>query len=150
MVRPLRLARVAAQAEVLVVRRQVAGIVRRAILGAVAVVFALGVLVIAHIIAYLALRQYAQFGPIPAAGIVLGVDLAFAIVFGLLASGQVADPVMEEAVRLRDESLEQARQSLTLAAMVAPLTRIAADTGLIRLAMRLLGLPFRRRRSQEG
>ena len=93
MVRPLRLARVAAQAEVLVVRRQVAGIVRRAILGAVAVVFALGVLVIAHIIAYLALRQYAQFGPIPAAGIVLGVDLAFAIVFGLLASGQVADPI---------------------------------------------------------
>jgi len=146
MVRPLRLARVAAKAEILVVRRQITGIVRRAILGAVAAIFALGVLIIAHIIAYLALRQYAQFGPIPAAGIVLGVDLAITIVFAVLASGHPADPIMEEAIRLRDQSLEQARQSMTLAAMVAPVTRIAADTGMIRLAVRLLGSPFRRGR----
>jgi hypothetical protein len=150
MVRPLRLARVAAQAEMLVVRRQVTGLVRRAILGAVAAIFALGVLIIAHIIAYLALRQYAQFGPIPAAGIVLGVDLVVTIIFGVLASGQPADPIMEEAIRLRDQSLEQARQSLTLAAMVAPITRIAADAGVIRLAIRLLSAPFRRSRHHGG
>jgi len=146
MVRPLRLARVAAQAEVIVVRRQVAGIARRAILGLVAAIFGLGVLIMAHIIAYLALRQYALFGPIPAASIVLGVDLAITIVFGVLASGHPADPIMEEAVRLRDQSLEQARQSMTLAALLAPLMRILADTGMIRLVLRLLGSPFRRRR----
>jgi hypothetical protein len=149
MVRPLRLARVAAQAEMLVVRRRVAGLVRRAILGAVAAVFALGVLIMAHIIAYLALRQYALLGPIPAAGIVLGADLVVAVIFGVLASGHPADPVMEEAILLRDQSLEQARQSLTLAALAAPVTRIAADTGIIRLAIRLLGSPFRRGR-QHG
>jgi hypothetical protein len=47
---------------------------------------------------------------------------------------------------VRDQSLEQARQSMTLAAMVAPLTRIAADTGILRLALRLLGSGFRRKR----
>jgi hypothetical protein len=138
MVRPLRLARVAAQAEVLVVRRQVAGYARRAIWGAVAAVFAMGVLILAHIIAYLALRQYAQFAPIPAAAIVLGVDLVITIIFAAMASGTAPDPILEEAKHLRDQSLEQARQSMTLAAMIAPVARIAADTGLVRLLMRLL------------
>jgi hypothetical protein len=137
MVRPLRLARVAAQAEALVVRRQVAGYARRAIWGALAAVFALGVLILAHIIAYLALRQYAQFTSIPAAAIVLGVDLVITIIFAAMASGNAPDPIMEEAKRLRDQSLEQARQSLTLAAMIAPAARLAADTGLVRLLMRL-------------
>jgi hypothetical protein len=148
MVRPLRLARVAAQAEVLVVRRQVAGYARRAIWGAIAAVFALGVLILVHIIAYLALRGYAQFGPIVAAAIVLGVDLVIAVIFGAMASGTAPDPIMEEARRVRDQSLEQARQSMTLAAMIAPITRIAADTGMFRLAMRLL-IPGRRRAARE-
>jgi hypothetical protein len=138
MLRPLRLARVAAQAEVLVVRRQVAGYARRAIWGVVAAIFALGVLILAHIIAYLALRQYAQFGAILAAAIVLAVDLVITIIFAAMASGQAPDPVMEEARRVRDQSLEQARQSMTLAAMIAPATRLAADMGIVRMAMRLL------------
>jgi hypothetical protein len=144
MIRPLRLARVAARAEVLVVRRQVAGIVRRAIMALIAGVFAMGALILAHIIAYMALRQYAEFGSIPAAAIVLGADFLLAAIFGIMASGQVSDPVLEEARQMRDQSLEQARQSLTLAAMVAPLTRVAADMGLVRMMVRLLGSGFRR------
>lgn len=120
------------------VRRKVAGYARRAIWGAVAAVFALGVLILAHFIAYLALLQYARFAPIAAAAIVLGVDLVITIIFGAMASGNAPDPILEEATRVRDQSLEQARQSLTLAAMIAPVTRIAADTGMVRLLMRLL------------
>jgi hypothetical protein len=143
MIRPLRLVRVAAQAEVLVVRRQVAGLINRAILAVVAAIFALAVLILAHVIAYLALRQYAHFAPILAAAIVLAVDAVIAIVFGVMASGHPADPILEEARRVRDQSLEQARQSLTLAAMVAPATRLVADTGLLRFAMRQLRRPQR-------
>jgi len=145
-VRPLRLARVAAQAEILVVRRQMAGYARRAIWAALAAVFAMGVLILAHLIAYMALRQYALFGPIPAAGIVLAADLVITLVFAFMAAGEIRDPILDDAIRLRDHSLDQARQSLTLAAMLAPLTRVAADTGLIRMVLRLFSSAFRRPR----
>lgn len=143
--RPLRLARVAAQAEILVVRRQMAGYARRAIWAAAAVLFAVGVLIMAHIIAYLALRQYAGLAAIPAVAIVLAADLVIAVIFAVLAAGSTPDPILDDAIRLRDQSLDQARQSLTLAALVAPLTRIAAETGLIRMLLRLVSRGFRKK-----
>ena len=136
--RPLRLTRAAARAEVLVLRRQAAGIVRRAVMGVVAAVFAIAVLILAHVIAYLALRQYVPLSPILAAAAVLAADALVAILFAVLASRTPTDPVLEEARRLRDQSLEQARQSLTLAAMLAPVTRIASDVGLFRTMFRLV------------
>jgi len=144
--RALRLTRVAAKAEILLLRRLVTVAVRRAILGAVAAVFALAALILLHVIGYLALRQYAQLAPIWAACVVCGVDILIAAVFGLLAGSHPADPIADEARRVRDLSLEQARQSLTLAAMIAPVTRLVADTGLLRLLLKLLGAPFRRKR----
>jgi hypothetical protein len=144
MIRPLRLARVSAKAQALVLRRQVAGAVRRAALGAIAALFGLGALTIAHIIAYMALCQYAHFTPIPAAAIVLGVDALIAIIFGILASFNPADPILQEALRVRDQSMEQARQSLTLASMVAPLTKMIAETGLLRILIRLATGAFRK------
>jgi uncharacterized membrane protein (DUF441 family) len=146
MIRPLRLVRVAAKAQGLAFRRQLAGIVRRAILGVVAGVFALGALTLAHVIADMALVQYAHFQPIAAAGIVLGFDVILAAVFGFLASGAVADPTLSEALRVRDQSLEQARQSLTLASMAAPLTRLLTETGLLRMLFSLVKSTVRRRR----
>jgi hypothetical protein len=77
---------------------------------------------------------------------VLAADLVITIVFAVMASGEVRDPILDDARRLRDQSLDQARQSMTLAAMVAPLTRVAAETGLIRLVLRLVGSAFRRQR----
>ena len=144
MIKPLRLVRVAAKAQGLAFRRQVAGAVRRAVLGAIAALFGLGALIILHIIGYLALVKYAHFESIPAAAIVLGVDVVIAAIFGALASSSAADPVLEEAVRVRDHSLEQARQSLTLASMVAPLTRLLSDMGILRAVFGLLRAGVRR------
>ena len=143
--RTVRLARVAAQAEILLVRRLVSSIVRRAVLGVVAAVFAIAVLILLHVAACLALEQFAHLSPLLSVVIVLVVDLVIAGIFGLLASGKVADPVAEEARRVRDQSLEQARQSLTLAAMLAPATRIVAQTGVLRVLMRAAGVGRARR-----
>jgi hypothetical protein len=145
--RTVRLARVAAQAEILLLRRYVSVAARRAMFGAVAAVFALGVLILLHVVAVMALEAYASLPPIGAVAIVLGVDLALAIIFGLLASGSIADPIADEARRVRDQSIEQARQSLTLAAMLAPATRLVAQTGLLRMVVRALGAGLRRSRA---
>ncbi len=142
--RTVRLARVAAQAEILLVRRIISGVVRRAILGVVAAVFALGVLILLHVIIVMALEQFAHLMPIASVAIVLAVDLIIAVIFGLMANGTIADPVAEEARRVRDQSLEQARQSLTFAAMVAPATRMVAQTGLLRVLVRAAGSAMRR------
>ena len=134
--RTVRLARVAAQAEILLLRRMLTAVVRHAIFGAVAAVFAIAALIGLHIVGVLALEQFAHLSPLASVAIVLAVDLVIAVVFGLLASGKISDPVADEARRVRDQSLEQARQSLTLASMLAPATRLVAQTGVLRLLMR--------------
>jgi hypothetical protein len=146
MIRPLRLVRVAAKAQGLALRRQLAGFIHRAIMGVIAAVFALGALIIAHVIGYMALADYAHFQPVPAAAIVLGVDVVIAALFGFLASGAAVDPVMQDALRVRDQSLEQARQSLSLASMAAPITRLLTETGILRLLVGMLKSTVRRKR----
>ncbi len=144
--RTVRLARVAAQAEILLLRRMLAVAIRRAVFGVVAGIFAIAVLVLLHVVIVQALERFAGLSPILSVAILLVVDLLLAGLFGLLAAGKVADPVADEARRVRDTSLEQARQSLTLAAMIAPATRLVAQTGLVRVIARLAGLGVRRTR----
>ena len=144
--RTVRLARVAAQAEILLLRRYLAAAVRHTIFGAVAAVFAIAVLVLLHVLAVTALEQLAGLSPLASVAIVLGVDILFAAVFGFLATRTIADPMLEEARRVRDTSIEQARQSLTMAALLAPATRVVAQTGLIRVLFNLFGAGVRRSR----
>jgi hypothetical protein len=83
----------------------------------------------------MALLQFAHIPPFDAALIVLGVDLVFMVVFALLASGNVADPVMEEARRVRDQSLTQVRESLTLAALLRPAGRFLGRGHIFRVLL---------------
>ncbi len=106
--------------------------------------FAIAVLVLLHVSAVIVLEQVAGLSPLLSVAIVLAVDLVFAVVFGLLATRRIEDPLIAEARRVRDTSLEQARQSLTLAAMLAPATRVVAQTGLIRVLFNLFGSGVRR------
>jgi len=69
-----------------------------------------------------------------------------AALFGFLASGAAVDPVMQDALRVRDQSLEQARQSLSLASMAAPITRLLTETGILRLLFGMLKSTVRRKR----
>ena len=144
--RTARLARVAAQAEILLLRRQLTAAARRAAFGAVAAVFTIAVLVLLHVLIVTALEQWAGLSPLLAVFIMTVIDLIPAAVFGMFALGKIDDPVADEARRVRDLSLEQARQSLTMAALVAPATRVVAQTGLVRVVFGLLTSGLRRRR----
>jgi hypothetical protein len=46
------------------------------------------------------------------------------MIFGLLASGAMKDPVAEEARLLRDQSLAQIKETLTMAAVLKPAGRL--------------------------
>ncbi len=144
--RTARLARVAAQAEILLLRRQLTVVARRAAFGVVAAVFTIAVLVLLHVLAVDALEQWAGLSPLLSVFIVTVIDLIPAAVFGMFALGKISDPVADEARRVRDLSLEQARQSLTMAALLAPATRVVAQTGLVRMLFGLLTSGLRRKR----
>jgi len=146
--RTVRLARVAAQAEILLLRRMLAVVIRHTIFGAVAAAFAISVFVLLHVLSIEALEQLGGWSSLASAAIVLAVDLIVAAVFGILAMGKITDPIAEEARRVRDTSLEEARQSLTLAAILAQATRVVAQTGLVRVVARSLGAGVRRARRQ--
>jgi hypothetical protein len=140
--RTTRLARLAAEAEILLVRREIKTAIRRAIYGAVAAVFALGALILLHVLGYIALRQYAQLPPIAAAAIILGVDAAITLIFGLLASGAMKDPVAEEARMIRDQSLAQIKDTLTMAAVLRPAGRMLGRKHIYGLVLAALTARF--------
>jgi hypothetical protein len=123
-VRTTRLARLAAEAELLLIRREIKTVIRRAIYGMVAAVFALGALALLHLLGYAALRQYAQLPQVASAGIVLAVDVVIAVIFLLLANGAMPDPVAAEARLIRDQSLAQIKDTLTMAALLKPAGRL--------------------------
>ena len=146
--RTTRLASVAAQSEILLLKRNARSGIRRAIYGAVAAVFGIGVLILLHVLGYMALVQFAHFTPFISAAIVLGVDVVFVLIFGLLASGAVKDPVAEEARALRDQSLAQLRESLQAAALLRPAARLLGRKHIYGLVLATLTARFLGSRSK--
>ena len=140
--RTLRLAQVAAQAEGLVLKRTALRFGKRAAYGAVAAVFALALLVMVHVIGWVALNSLGGITPFWSSVIVFGVDLVLAVLFGLLARGTLPDTVEREALELRDRSLLELRNTALLGLAFGPAGRVAGR-GAFGLAKRLVG---RRRR----
>ena len=136
--RTTQLVRIAAQAEVLLLKRQAKVAQRRVIFGVVAAIFGIAVFVTVHIMAGMALVQYAHLSPFVAVLIVFGADLLVALVFALLASGSVKDPVVEEARELRDRSLAQAKENLSSAAVLMPVGRLLGRKHVYGLALAAL------------
>ncbi len=135
--RLLRLGKIAAQAEGLRWRRLVRRQIMRGIYGAVAAVFALGLLAWLHIAAALALTP--RVGPVWAALILAGVDLVIAGIFGAIAASDKPDRIEREALLVRDEARSQIAEAAVMTAVVGPVLR-RLGLGLVE---RLLG---RRRR----
>src|SRR5690349_11309895 len=89
---------------------------RRAAFGAVALVFALAVLVLGEVTAWFAL--YLRFAAIPTTLILLGINLIIAVTFGLLAMRSSPSRAEREALQVRQQSLDAARGALSLAALL--------------------------------
>jgi hypothetical protein len=131
--RLVRLAKVAAAAEKLRLRRLVRRQLLRAVYGGVAVVFALALLASLHVAGGIALASWV--GPAWAALIVAGVDLVIAAVFGVIAAGNEPDAVEREAMLVSQEARAQMAETAVMATMVAPLARRAGW----RIVDRLIG-----------
>jgi len=124
----LKLARIAAEAERLRLKRHVRRLVMRAIFGAIAGLFLLFAFMSAHVAGYIALRL--RLEPLYAALVVLGVDLVLAILLGVIASRGGEDALEREARDVRDRALGQLRDRAAMVALIGPLARIFGKRGV--------------------
>jgi hypothetical protein len=114
--RAVRLVKVAAEAEILRIQHMLKRQGMRVAFGLVAVVFGLGVLVLANVAAWQLLRLYVS--PISATLILLGVNLVLAAIFGMLAARSSPGRAEREALAIRRRAVNEARSSLALGALV--------------------------------
>ena len=124
--RSINLLKVAAEAELLRLRILLARQGRRAAFGVVAVIFMLGVLVLAEMAGWQVLRLYVA--SISATLILLGINFVIATIFGALAARSSPSHVEREALRIRRQALDAARGTLFFTAAV-PVGRAPANLG---------------------
>ena len=127
-IRSVRLVRIAADAERLRLRRRIRRAVISAVLGGIALLFALFALGAAHLAFYLALNM--RFMPVYSALIVLGVDVGVLLVLGVLAMRGGEDRLEREAREVRDQAMGQVRDNVAFWVMLAPLGRIFGKRGV--------------------
>lgn len=125
MMRPLRLARVAAEAEGLRWRRMTQRIVIRVVFAFVALVFLLGTLAFVHVAVWYWLRIGVGLTQIWTAVTVGGGDLVIAVVLAVLATRSSPGRVEQEALEVRRRALTNMQSNLALSAMLMPLLRMA-------------------------
>jgi hypothetical protein len=128
--RTLRLARVAAEAEGLLLRRRLRGIAIRAGLAAVAGLFAVGALALLHVYAWLRLDPL--WGPENTTLAIAGFDAAVAIVVALFALRTPTDRIAASAAAVRDQALSEMRNVFTVTSMLKPLTGILFEQWMMR------------------
>ncbi len=126
--RLVRLAKIAAQAEALRLRRFARRQAMRGVYGAVAAVFAFGLLAWLHVAGALALTP--RVGPVWAALIVAAVDLVIAGIFGAIAASNSPDRIEREALVVREEARSQLAEAAVMTAVVGPVMR-RAGLGLL-------------------
>jgi hypothetical protein len=134
--RTLRLARVAAEAEGLLLRRRLRGIAIRAALAAFAGLFALGALTLLHVYAWLRLDPF--LGAENTTLAIAGFDAAVAIIIALFALRTPTDRIAVSAIAVRDQAINEMRNVFTITSMLKPLSGILFEQWLMR-----------RRRKQE-
>jgi MFS family permease len=126
--RPLRLARVAAEAEGILLRRHVRRIVIRVMLAAVALLFLMGALAMLHVAFWLQVSP--SWGPVVTALALAGIDAVIAAIIALLAARDTQDKVMTDAVAVRNLALNEMRSAVTITAMLRPVLGILLEQWL--------------------
>ncbi|MFL5285061.1 MAG: hypothetical protein ACJ8AW_29830 [Rhodopila sp.] len=127
MLRPVRLARIAAEAEGVRLRGFAARIATRAAFAAVALVFLLAVLVFVHVAAWYALFSIAGLSFLASTGIVGGVDLLLAIILGLVARSSRPTEVEAEALDVRRRAVQGLPSTLSASQLMLPVLQAAAN-----------------------
>ncbi|MFL5256133.1 MAG: hypothetical protein ACJ8AI_25210 [Rhodopila sp.] len=125
MLRPVRLTRIAADAEILRWRAFAARTITRIVCALIALIFVIGVLTIAHVAAWLALRVNAGLQYYWVALILGGVDLIIALVLLLIASRSTPSKVEREALEVRQRAVAGLTTTLSLAQLALPMLRVA-------------------------
>src|ERR1700759_1939785 len=125
--RPVRLARIAAEAETLRWRRIARRAAIRAVFAVLLLIFVISALAMVHLVGWLWAANH--FGPIQSALIVLGADIVLCLIFGLLAARSGTDRIEQEALHVRQAAVQQMGQSLALVAMLRPVARRARTGG---------------------
>ena len=113
--RTVELAKVAASAEALRLRRVAVRQGRRAAYGVIAAVFGIAVFVLLHVVAYNAMVP--AVSPLVASLILLAADLILAAVLGYLALSNKPDAVEDEAKMIRQQAIVELRKSMTVVAL---------------------------------
>jgi hypothetical protein len=125
--RTLRLARIAAEAEGLRLRRQAQRTVVRVAMGLIALMFVAWALVFAHVAAWCWLRQSVGWAEPGAAIAVAGADLVIAVFLVLMAARSSPGRVEREALQVRQRALESATSNLALATGLMRGVRLLVD-----------------------
>jgi hypothetical protein len=125
MLRPLRLARIAAEAEGLRLRYVARRTAVRAIIGLIALMFLLGAIAFFHVAFWFWLRRH--FQSTPASLIVAGADLLIALVCALLAARSSPGRLETEALEVRRRALENATSTLAYSTLAAQALRLGAN-----------------------
>jgi hypothetical protein len=115
-VRAASLVRVAAEAELLRIQHMLKRQGVRAAFGVIAAAFAVGVLVLCNVAGWQVLRWYVQ--PIYATLILLGVNAVVMTMFAALAARSSPSHTEREALRIRQQAIQEARSSFALTALV--------------------------------
>jgi hypothetical protein len=123
--RTFRLARVAADAELLRLRLRARRAAVRAILALVALGFLAGAAVFCHLALWYWLRHY--FEPPQSALILAGIDVVLAIILVLLAARSTPSRTELEALDVRHRAVEGITASLAFSALAMQLLRLATQ-----------------------
>jgi hypothetical protein len=115
--RAVELAKVAAAAEALRLRRLARRQGMRAAFGAGAAVFAIAVFVLLHVVFHELLIR--AVSPLIASLILFGVDLVVTAVLGFLAMRNTPDDVEREALAVRRQAVLEMRKSVTVMAVAS-------------------------------
>jgi hypothetical protein len=125
--RTLRLARIAAEAEGLRLRRQAQRTATRVAIGLIALMFVGWALLFAHVAAWFWLRDSVGWGAPGAAMAVFGTDLVIAAFLILLVARSSPGRVEMEALQVRQRALESATSSLAMTTMLVPTVRLVLN-----------------------
>ena len=121
--RPVRLARIAAEAEVVRLRGLLSRMAIRVVLVFIALFFVGCAVVFGHVAAWYELTLGLGLSPLVTAGILAGADLLLAIALGFVASRSSPSRVELEAYEVRTRAIEGLRSPMNLLPVAVPALR---------------------------